>query len=772
VGPSRILLVRSSPDWMPNLCRDLGEQVVSVGSAEEAWKVLDGQGVELVVAEDRVGIGFLEELSKRSPGTPRAVLLNGGDRRPWLEAASEGHRFAAIPEQAPDLVARLQALVRVEAEATSALSGCTVEVAAGRGRTLVSGPLLRLSSEMLTFRLEPGDGLEQFLPGRELEGVVVRRGREVVLEGCSAAVKDLLPDHTGGFELEMVLGPPPAPPSPEEVVRDPLQRASLVGEAMRRGRLVVEGAQGGEAKVVARGRVDALAETLLLEGLPTAFAPGTAIRCAFDAGGAHYRFVSALAEPTVATQRPAMAAAMPRELRGRRRRRPRIALAPGEACAELASFLGREVIRRQVLDVEMEGMGFLAQPQDLLPVGTRLREIRVALGEGPALRASGRIASRAPVQGPNGGAVRCGVHFDPLAPEEQAALAAAILRHTHPGLELARGLTFDALWCFLRETGFLYPEKEEKIRAVLPQVHRSLDRLLAEPNGPLRTLLFRSGGLLAGHVSVLRAYRATWMVQHLAAHKDGPGSLAAARALNIAVVDYLEQLPDCEWARVWFQPGNRWPARTFGRFARLQFDAHRCDLRTYAYLVAPTAGSPRPAAPGVEIAASAPADWAEIRRRLVAVGQTAALSAEDLCSAPDLSEAGDAFREMGLERRREALVARRGGRLAGFALLEFSSMGFNFSELTNAFRLHAIDPDPAVTAALAARARDRYGEVGRSTAIGLAERASPEAWEAAGFRHLKSYSCWTVHRSVMRRYVEFLQRLYEHLPARALRHQA
>jgi hypothetical protein len=188
--------------------------------------------------------------------------------------------------------------------------------------------------------------------------------------------------------------------------------------------------------------------------------------------------------------------------------------------------------------------------------------------------------------------------------------------------------------------------------------------------------------------------------------------------------------------------------------------------------VASTSGGTTLRAPGLEVTAATPADWAEIRRRLVAVGQTASLAAEDLCSAPDLSEAGDAFREMGLERRREALVARRGGRLAGFALLEFSSMGLNFSELTNAFRLHAFDPDPEVTAVLAARARDRYGEAGRANAIGLVERLEPGPWAAAGFAHLKSYSCWTVHRSVMRRYVEFLQRLYEHLPARALRPQA
>jgi hypothetical protein len=221
--------------------------------------------------------------------------------------------------------------------------------------------------------------------------------------------------------------------------------------------------------------------------------------------------------------------------------------------------------------------------------------------------------------------------------------------------------------------------------------------------------------------------------------------------------------------RTWFRPTNRFPARTFGRFARLQFDPHRCDLRTYAYLVAPTRGSPSPTQPDVQVTNATAADWAEIRRHLVAIGQTASLAAEDLCDAPDLSEAAVPFREIGLERRREALVARRDGRLAGFALLEIASLGLNFSELTNAFRLYPACDDAAVVAALATRARERYRELGRHLAIGLTEAPGREGWTAAGFAEVRSYCCWTVHRSLLRRYVEFIQRLYECSPSSAAR---
>ena len=776
-GRSRILLVHSNPAWSSALGNALGEglEAVQAATPEDAWPHVDTGRIDLIVAEERVGVAFLEDLSRRAPATPRAILLNGGDRRTWVEAAAEGHVFAAIPEYAPDLAPRLRALVAMHAEAPRGLSGCSVDLRAAGGRALISGPVLRLTSEQLIVRIEPGDGLDHFLPGREVEEVVIRRGDGVLVDALPAAVQTLRPDTTGGYELELTLSTQRAqsPVREEDVVRDPLQRASMVVEALRRGQLLMERTDGIPAHAMVRGRVDALADLLILDPPPPAFGPGCAVRFSFDSGGAHYRFFAALAAVQVPSGAAQLTALLPPELRGRRRARPRVSLADGEGVLEIVPLLGKEPVRRPAVDVDMEGLGFVADPGDLLPVGTRIPALRLVMPDGVSFKGTGRIVSRAAVHGGSGPrAVRCGVRLDPLAPEDQSALAGAILRRTHPGLELARGLSFDLLWEFLRDSGFIYPEKEAQLEPVMEQVRLTLGTLLANPHGPLRTLLFRgAGGLVQGHVAAVQAYRRTWMLQHLAARKDGAGSLAAAKALNAGAMEYLEQLPDAEWVRIWFRPRNRWPARTFGRFARLKFDPHWCDLRTYAYLVAPAAQAPVLDVPGLDVTFATAGDWAEIRRCFVARGDTALLAAEDLSRAPDLSEVDDIYLALGLSRRREALVARREGRLLGFALLEVTSTGVNMSELTSAFRMHALTTEPGVTAALAARARQRYAELGHPFAIGLATTVDAGAWALAGFSKVKEYTCLTAHRSLWRRYVEFVQRLYD-VPARGVRPHA
>jgi hypothetical protein len=118
------------------------------------------------------------------------------------------------------------------------------------------------------------------------------------------------------------------------------------------------------------------------------------------------------------------------------------------------------------------------------------------------------------------------------------------------------------------------------------------------------------------------------------------------------------------------------------------------------------------------------------------------------------------FRSAGLERRRESLVAERGGRVRGFALLEISSLGLNFSELTNAFTVHLFEPDEDAHRALALAARRRYAEVGRPHCVALAEDEALRLFEAEGFVRVKDYACWTFHREHLVALEEYFATLF------------
>jgi L-amino acid N-acyltransferase YncA len=285
--------------------------------------------------------------------------------------------------------------------------------------------------------------------------------------------------------------------------------------------------------------------------------------------------------------------------------------------------------------------------------------------------------------------------------------------------------------------------------------------LLSRPNELLRTtLVVGEEGILA-HVSAVRAYQRTWILQHLAALPGERATIGRGRIMNLAIIQYLEQLPDIEWAKIWFRPQSPWPARVFGRFARRVEDPRRSCLRTYTYMTAGPGDLPDSPGPAtLTIRAAAADDLAAVEAYFVRHGSAVLQAADDLTrDALTLEPVRAAYAELDLDRRREVLVAERRGRLVGFALLEMSSKGLNFSELTNTFRIFAEHADPEVSTELARAARARYASSGRSHCFGLAAEGEVAAFEAAGFTGSRQYACWTWHRSLYLDFCEHVLRL-------------
>jgi hypothetical protein len=276
----------------------------------------------------------------------------------------------------------------------------------------------------------------------------------------------------------------------------------------------------------------------------------------------------------------------------------------------------------------------------------------------------------------------------------------------------------------------------------------------------LKTSLVVKDERIEGHASGLRAYRNTWILQHLAALATGKSMMTRGRMLNLAVIEYLEQLPGIEWVKIWFRPTNRWPARVFGGFAKKLADPDRSHLKTYAYMVSPSDGESATDATTI-VRHGGPSDHGAVEAHFVAARESVLLRSDDLTTEHLLlNEVATAYSNFGLVRRRELLVAERAGRFVGSALLEVSSRGLNFSELTNVFRVFTNDGDDRdAKAALIARARARYADLGFETAIGLSDPGDVNAFLEQGFSQVKQYSSWTWHRSQYQAFCEHVLKL-------------
>jgi hypothetical protein len=288
-------------------------------------------------------------------------------------------------------------------------------------------------------------------------------------------------------------------------------------------------------------------------------------------------------------------------------------------------------------------------------------------------------------------------------------------------------------------------------------------------------VLARDGEKIIGHVSGVRAYRNTWMSQHLCALN---GHQAGA-LLNLGQAEYFGQNPDLAYFKIFFRPDNRWPARVFGGFARNVADPRLSDLRTFDYLQIPLDWSP-PIEPAVEVAEASVEDLLIVERYFVGHESSVLLRADDLTrEGLALGELNSRYRRLGLQRRRRVLLALRRNEPIAFALVEISSPGINLSELLSTFRVFILPEAGAVGSsdALAARAAlvtasvALYRQAGRPLALGLAQAGERADYQRLGIVANKQYSAWTCHRTLYQRFTDHVDRLVRTLAARAERQQ-
>jgi hypothetical protein len=322
-------------------------------------------------------------------------------------------------------------------------------------------------------------------------------------------------------------------------------------------------------------------------------------------------------------------------------------------------------------------------------------------------------------------------------------------------------VSFEEIWTLFLDSGFLYPEKVARLGPVLPEVQQTV-RALLEANGHLlSTVVLRSNGLPQAHLSALRSHEHTWMIQHLAALPLSARRLDGSARVTLALAYYIQRRPDVRWLKMFYRPTNIWPSRVFGEFAARMHDPASSDLRTFHYLVAPTDG-PAPAVPAdVQIRAADDFDLCAIEEWFALRGRSVELMANNLHRTQiRLNSVSTQFRQVGLDRHREPIVAERKSRVTGFALLDVSSLGMNFSELTNAFTVRLLEEDTESQRALIVAARQRYAALNRPQCIALEEGDDLSSFNAAGFVKVKDYTCWTFHRSHMAALEEYFITLF------------
>lgn len=750
--------------------------VVRFSNTERCLRRVAAEPVSLVILDaDLSSRELFRAIRARHQSVPILCVTDGSYPGDLVEARAREYQFHtfALGETPHSLLEVVESLVSPREHRRVGARQCILELPTESG-SYAEFPLGDISNYGCSFeaRLDPNGS--PFVPDALFSDIRIRDGADIVLSGVGARVKNVRPlgsEPPGApprFRVGMLFSGESNDARPRrgvaEIVDQEIDILALLTNALSRSawhvNLPFRETQGIYCRPL---QIDAQARCASLEaGSTVSFAPGDVVTISMEIGGVRYTFLASVTDGISSHEgRTVFGVRLPTAVKAETQRSSmRYRPADGQVELTFQSPFSRREIKTKIIDITARGAGFIVDDRDCVcPVGTILDRVTMQFSDGVEWHGRARVMSIRPSEDRQGG-VRCGVEFEIRQPNEQHKFVERLTKATRPRVGAAADVSADDLWQFFSDSGFLYPEKMESLT---PDAAReTLARVLAAPPSLTHSFVYWTRDKeLGAHMSAIKVYPRTWELQHLAGRHNASVSLMVPE-LILGVSEYMEQIDDIDWCRMFFRPNNGWPAYAIGDYVARLGTERSADISQYAYMIRDTADPDRLSGPQpIELREYAEEDAPHIADHFMARGKSILMQSLQL--SPDeigLRTLNEEYGQVGLTRRRELAVAVDGGGFRGFSLMEFSSMGLNLSELTSSFTLNCPEGDTEALRELAYGAVRRYRSAGHRSAICLADDWQVDALSRIGFLRTKDYTCVTWPRTFYRRFHQHAERKF------------
>lgn len=295
--------------------------------------------------------------------------------------------------------------------------------------------------------------------------------------------------------------------------------------------------------------------------------------------------------------------------------------------------------------------------------------------------------------------VRVGGELTEVSVEFLKDVSTKMIKNSVPFLMDATLEDYDDLWEFFFETGFLYRSKQIQMKKNARRIFDTSVRLLSSNNPLAKTVLYKEEGEIKGHISTIRYFDSSWLIQHLCA-KPTRESIIAGHAMIDSMSAFFRNAKANDFVKTryivfYFRPDNSYPAAVFNGVKKIINDISICDSNDLRFCL------PR----NNDLVRESDAKRDEILVREATEGDLYYLQSilqnqekRHLIESEDLKigrftnlEISNEFERLNLYRFRKVLVAENpvtGTRI--FAICNYASPGINLSELSNSFRIFSL----------------------------------------------------------------------------------
>lgn len=425
------------------------------------------------------------------------------------------------------------------------------------------------------------------------------------------------------------------------------------------------------------------------------------------------------------------------------------------------------VVERKVRDISFAGIGFETNPEeDLGFPGLELPEIIVTPERGEPVRLRGQM--RFVSLGKNGAPSLCGMRVTPATADEESRwrnlIASEMHETTANGLELV-----EPIWTLFEQSGYF--SLSGKTPAQFEQLKQSffaLGHRASKAPSLFCQVVWPSGRGVEASGSLVKAYHGTWLSHQLAKRAGrAPGNIDPRQILRDIYVrgfEHPQADPDFRWAVAYLEAQVAWSKKAHLEFAA-RYDGMGLTL-VLPFRLREGASSEKTESAlslAVDDLRIGPATYEE-QERLIGIIQAtrSPVYVDALDFVPDrfnLDLIAKQWREAGIERAREVLIARRGSVPIAAAVVESGETGSNLFRLLDAVRLFPMySGGESAYLALLDAARDWYAAHGKPTFTYFDESFDDALAERAKLRDLGDGNFWAISALLL---PEFLEHIYE-----------
>ncbi len=295
--------------------------------------------------------------------------------------------------------------------------------------------------------------------------------------------------------------------------------------------------------------------------------------------------------------------------------------------------------------------------------------------------------------------IRCGIAFLDVSPDDHVKLLSLLHNAENRNIYLCDRIDVDKLWEFFFDTGFIYPRKYVYLRDEAEQIKKTYHALYCRQTGISRHFTWQKHGGIMAHLSMLRFYENTWIIQHLAArtsHHIGAGIEMLRQISEFAMDSHRLASARMQYLLCYFRPHMRFPNHFFGKIAKNVENPRACSVDQVAYLSfccrRQLSSLPHPWR--LEKPDTMDLDHLEDFYKNASGGIM--LEALDLICRNDMSNRQDLasrYREHGLKRERRVYALKKNGHAKAIIMANISDPALNLSGLTNCVSLFILEQD-------------------------------------------------------------------------------